>query len=205
MGAVQSYIYPNDEPQRMDISELPSISIRRIQQENRFTILAPVPELHILEEHFENQVEKLKAYISMYFLYDGYDHKNSVILKDLEKKLVNQKKELKQLYEKKDMLRNNLDESKDDLIKEKKKNKLYVINIFILLIISIVLFVLIIIKLRPYSELDSNSSNNSSNNISTSFLNKKSNNMLNKLINNSKSNALNKKLLNSVENLVKKN
>ena len=181
------------------------ISIRRIQQENRFTILAPVPELHILEEHFENQVEKLKAYISMYFLYDGYDHKNSVILKDLEKKLVNQKKELKQLYEKKDMLRNNLDESKDDLIKEKKKNKLYVINIFILLIISIVLFVLIIIKLRPYSELDSNSSNNSSNNISTSFLNKKSNNMLNKLINNSKSNALNKKLLNSVENLVKKN
>lgn len=205
MGAVQSYIYPNDEPQRMDISELPSISIRRIQQENRFTILAPVPELHILEEHFENQVEKLKAYISMYFLYDGYDHKNSVILKDLEKKLINQKKELKKLYEKKDMLRNNLEESKDDLIKEKKKNKLYVINIFILLIISIVLFILIIIKLRPYSELDSNSSNNSSNNISTSFLNKKSNNMLNKFINNSKSNALNKKLLNSVENLVKKN
>lgn len=184
MGAVQSYIYPNDEPQRMKISEVPLISIRRVQQENRFTILAPVPELHVLEEHFENQVEKLKAYISMYFLYDGYDHKNSVILKDLEKKLINQKKELKKLYEKKDMLRNNLDESKDTLVKEKKKNKLYVINIFILLIISIVLFVLIIIKLRPYSELDSNNisnniSTNISNNSSNSFLNKKSNNMLN--------------------------
>ena len=192
MGAVQSYIYPNDEPQRMDISELPPIPVRRVRGVNRITIFTPVPELHVVQEHFESQVEKLKAYISMYFLYDGYDQKNSVILKDLEKKLINQKKELKELYEKKDMLRNNLDDSKEDVIKEKKKNKIYIINIFILLIISIVLFINIIIKLRPY--YDGNNINNiSKNNIS---------NALNNLV---KSNNLNKNLLNSLENLVKKN
>ena len=92
----------------------------------------------------------------MYFLYDGYDHKNSVILKDLEKKFINQKKELKGLYEKKDQLRSNLDYSKDDLIKENKKNKFYTINIFVLVVISIVLFVANVIHLRPYVIINSN-------------------------------------------------
>ena len=90
----------------------------------------------------------------MYFLYDGYDHKNSVILKDLEKKFINQKKELKGLYEKKDQLRSNLDYSKDDLIKE-NKNKFYTINIFVLVVISIVLFVANVIHLRPYVIINS--------------------------------------------------
>ena len=92
----------------------------------------------------------------MYFLYDGYDHKNSVILKDLEKKFLNQKKEIKGLYEKKDKLRSNLDYSNEDLIKENKKNRFYTINIFILVIISIVLFVVNLINLRPYIIINSN-------------------------------------------------
>ena len=87
----------------------------------------------------------------MYFLYDGYDNKNTIILKDLEKKFVNQKQDLKLLYEKRDKLRSNLDYSKEDLLNQKKKNKLYLANIFILVFISIVLFVAIIIKLRGYS------------------------------------------------------
>ena len=92
----------------------------------------------------------------MYFLYDGYDHKNSVILKDLEKKFINQKKELKGLYEKKDQLRSNLDYSNEDLIKENKKNKFYTINIFVLVVISIALFVANVIHLRPYIVINSN-------------------------------------------------
>lgn len=151
MGAVQSVIYPNDEPQRLDVSELPSISISKRGTGEEITIFTTVPEVNVLEEHFKSQLENLKAYINMYFLYDGYDHKNSIILKDLEKKFVNQKRDLKLLYEKRDQLRSNLDYSEEDLLKQKKKNKLYLANIFILVLISIVLFVAIVIKLRGYS------------------------------------------------------
>lgn len=156
MGAVQSVIYPNDEPQRLDISQLPAISIKKKSNGENIIIATSVPEVNVLEEHFDAQLENLKAYISMYFLYDGYDHKNSVILKDLEKKFINQKKELKGLYEKKDQLRSNLDYSNEDLIKENKKNKFYTINIFILVVISIALFVANVIHLRPYVIINSN-------------------------------------------------
>mgnify|MGYP001393708377 CR=1 FL=1 len=156
MGAVQSVIYPNDEPQRLDISQLPAISIKKKSNGENIIIATSVPEVNVLEEHFDAQLENLKAYISMYFLYDGYDHKNTVILKDLEKKFINQKKELKGLYEKKDQLRSNLDYSNEDLIKENKKNKFYTINIFILVVISIALFVANVIHLRPYVIINSN-------------------------------------------------
>jgi hypothetical protein len=156
MGAVQSVIYPNDEPQRLDISQLPAISVKKKSNGENIVIATSVPEVNALEEHFNAQLENLKAYISMYFLYDGYDHKNSVILKDLEKKFINQKKELKGLYEKKDQLRSNLDYSNEDLIKENKKNKFYTINIFVLVVISIVLFVANVIHLRPYVIINSN-------------------------------------------------
>lgn len=156
MGAVQSVIYPNDEPQRLDVSQLPAISVKKKSSGEDIVIATTVPEVNVLEEHFDTQLENLKAYISMYFLYDGYDHKNSVILKDLEKKFINQKKELKGLYEKKDQLRSNLDYSNEDLIKENKKNKFYTINIFVLVVISIALFVANVIHLRPYIVINSN-------------------------------------------------
>ena len=155
MGAVQSVIYPNDEPQRLDLSQLPSISIKKRTSGETIVIASSVPEINVLEEHFLYQIENLKAYINMYFLYDGYDHKNSIILKDLEKKFLNQKEELKSLYEKKDNLRSNIDYSNEDLVNQKKKNKIYSANIFILVVISIVLFVFIVINLRPYVVINS--------------------------------------------------
>jgi len=156
MGAVQSVIYPNDEPQRLDLSQLPAISVKKKSSGQNIIIATSVPEVNALEEHFESQLENLRAYINMYFLYDGYDHKNSVILKDLEKKFLNQKKEIKGLYEKKDQLRSNLDYSNEDLIKENKKNRFYTINIFVLVVISIVLFAANVIHLRPYVIINSN-------------------------------------------------
>ena len=155
MGAVQSVIYPNDEPQRLDLSQLPAISVKKKTEGQNIIIATTVPEVNALEEHFDAQLENMRAYISMYFLYDGYDHKNSVILKDLEKKFVNQKDELKGLYEKKDKLRSNIDYSNDDLIKEQKKNRFYIINIFVLVVISIALFVANVIHLRPYILINS--------------------------------------------------
>jgi hypothetical protein len=156
MGAVQSVIYPNDEPQRLDLSQLPAISIKKKTNGESIVIATSIPEVNALEEHFDSQLENLRAYISMYFLYDGYDNKNAVILKDLEKKFLNQKKELKGLYEKKDQLRNNIDYSNEDLIKENKKNRFYTINIFVLVVISIALFVANVIHLRPYVIINSN-------------------------------------------------
>ena len=156
MGAIQSVNYPNDEPQRLNIDNLPQISMKKQGSGNNITVVTTVPEVHVLEEHFNAQIENLKAYINMYFLYDGYDHKNAIILKDLEKKFLNQKKELKLLYERKDKLRNNIDYSTENLLKEEKTNKLYIANIFILVVISIVLFVCIVINLRPYVVINSN-------------------------------------------------
>ena len=37
----------------------------------------------------------LDSYLNLYQLFDGYDSKNSIVIKDLEKKLINQKNELK--------------------------------------------------------------------------------------------------------------
>lgn len=151
MGAVQSVIYPNDESQRLDISNIPEISTKKKKDEGGTEFLvAEVPEINVIEEHFNTQLDKLKAYINMYFLYDGYDNKNSVILKDLEKKFTNQKKELKLLFEKKDKLRSDLDYSKENLDSKKKKNKLIIANIFVLVVISLVLLILIIKNLRSY-------------------------------------------------------
>ena len=151
MGAVQSVIYPNDESQRLDISNIPEISTKKKKDEggNEF-LVAEVPEINVIEEHFNTQLDKLKAYINMYFLYDGYDNKNSVILKDLEKKFTNQKKELKLLFEKRDKLRSDLDYSKENLDSKKKKNKLIIANILVLVVISLVLLILIIKNLRSY-------------------------------------------------------
>ena len=149
MGAIQSVNYPNDEPQRLELSKLPAISVKKKTNGGEFNVVTNVPEVHVLEEHFNAQIENLKAYINMYFLYDGYDHKNSIILKDLEKKFLNQKKELKLLYEKKDTLRGNIDYSKEEFIKDENKNKIYIINILILVVISIGLFVGILINIKP--------------------------------------------------------
>tara|TARA_B100000035_G_C20724882_1_gene432891 strand:+ start:113 stop:589 length:477 start_codon:yes stop_codon:yes gene_type:complete len=156
MGAVQSVIYPNDEQQRLLTDLIPEISTKKRTKGTVEYIVGGVPEMHVIEEHFDYQLDKLKAYINMYFLYDGYDNKNSVILKDLEKKFVNQKKELKLLFEKKDKLRSDIDYSKGHFENEKKKNKIMLINIFILVVISIVFFVFIVKNLRAYVIINSN-------------------------------------------------
>lgn len=101
-------------------------------------------QVDYLDNYFDIQIDKLKQYMNMFFLYDGYDSKNFIILKDLEKKLLNQKKDIKLLYEKKDNLRSTIDYSKEEIIEDKNKNTIYIINIIILVLICIILFVIII-------------------------------------------------------------
>ena len=65
----------------------------------------------------------LDSYLNLYQLFDGYDSKNSVVIKDLEKKLINQKDELKLLYETKDKLHSNLEYSKSRFENHQGKKK----------------------------------------------------------------------------------
>ena len=104
--------------------------------------------IEFLDTYFNRKIDKLKQYMNMYFLYDGYDSKNVIILKDLEKKLLNQKKDLKLLYEKKDNLRSNIDYSNDTTIKDNKQKNIYIVNIVILVLISIILFMIILVYIK---------------------------------------------------------
>ena len=159
MGAIQSSIgavkYPNDDPQSLNNNDLPNISTTTNGDGNvemsKTSYLVEDNEvmgINILEDHFNSQVEKLRAYLNMFFLYDGYDNKNAIILKDLKKNFLIQKKKLKLLYEKKDNLISNIDYSKEEFVKDENKNKIYIINILILVVISIGLFVGILINIK---------------------------------------------------------
>ena len=85
----------------------------------------------------ENLLKKLEANMKMYMIYDNYDTKNEVILKDLKKKAENQGSELKKLIEDRDKLKTVLDYDK---VKEEKFDK----SANIVKIINIVLFLTII-------------------------------------------------------------
>lgn len=85
----------------------------------------------------DNQVKILESNMKMYMIYDNYDSKNEVIIKDLKKKSQNQANELKQLIQDRDKLKSVLDYDKG---KMKRYDKIG--NIF--KIINLVLFLLII-------------------------------------------------------------
>tara|TARA_B100001057_G_scaffold475862_1_gene543122 strand:- start:1842 stop:2312 length:471 start_codon:yes stop_codon:yes gene_type:complete len=150
MGAIQSRNYPNDTPQKIDISTLPNI--RKIVDTTRNPIVMKVDkgDIRIVEKHFKNQVDSLKAYLNMYLLYDSYDNKNSVILDDLVKKSNNQQKEMKKLYEDKDKLRSNINEYKLESEEYEKKKKLLIVFIAIFSITIPIILIYIIKELQYY-------------------------------------------------------
>ena len=150
MGAIQSRNYPNDTPQKIDISTLPNI--RKIVDTTRNPIVMKVDkgDIRIVEKHLKNQVDSLKAYLNMYLLYDSYDNKNSVILDDLVKKSNNQQKEMKKLYEDKDKLRSNINEFKLESEEYEKKKKLLIVFIAIFSITIPIILIYIIKELQYY-------------------------------------------------------
>jgi len=150
MGAIQSINYPNDEPQKLNVSDLPVIRSNQINEGRNTNIIVDKGGIQIVEIHFKNQLENLKAYINMYFLYDGYDSKNKVILDDLEKKLKNQKDNLKELYEKNDKIKNGVVVFNEKINIELKKKRMNSIHILFLFSISIICIMFIIRNLRHY-------------------------------------------------------
>ena len=95
-----------------------------------------------------NNLEKIKASMDMYLLYDNYNLKNNVIIKDLEKKIRNQNGDVKTDDEKIYKLKFNINNLKENI--EKNKNiKLYLLIVIILALLLIIIFsVLLYLKFK---------------------------------------------------------
>ena len=146
MGAIQSVNYPGDYPQKLSPNSLPELTVVNVNtsldgRPNAMT-LVDRGDIKIVEKHFMNQLELLRSYLNLYLLFEGYDSKNSIVVKDLEKKLNTQRQELKLLYESRDKMRRNLDYSKSKYEKhiDKKKNLNILIVLFAITLPVILLF-----------------------------------------------------------------
>jgi hypothetical protein len=84
-------------------------------------------------------LEKIKASMDMYLLYDNYNLKNNVIIKDLKKKLQNQNAEVKTDDEQIDKLKFNINNLKEN-IETNKSIKLYLLIVIILALLLIIIF-----------------------------------------------------------------
>jgi hypothetical protein len=90
-------------------------------------------------EKLFNNLEKIKRSIDLIMLYDNYNLKNSVIIKDLSKKSNNQLAEIKKRTEYTDLINHELNVIKHKINKNNKIDKtlLIFIIIFVLLIIIV--------------------------------------------------------------------
>jgi hypothetical protein len=88
-------------------------------------------------ENIFNNLEKIKRSIDLIMLYDNYNLKNGVIIKDLSKKYNNQLAEIKKRTEYTDLINHDLNVIKNKINKNNKIDKT--------LLIFIILFVLLII------------------------------------------------------------
>ena len=159
MGAIQSINYPKDSPQKMSANSLPGITSQESISSDGSgveVILVNKSDIKVVEKHFKNQMDVLKSYLNMYLLFDGYDNKNTVVIKDLEKKLNNQKKELKELYESRDKLRSNIDYSHLKFNESQSKKKILTILIIIFCISLPIILIFIINELRHYTVINQN-------------------------------------------------
>lgn len=105
------------------------------------------------EAKAKNLLKSLDANMKMYMIYDNYDTKNEVILKDLKKKAENQETELKSLTEDRDKLKSVLDYDKTNKEKyDKSGNIIKIINILLFLTI-VGLIALIIYRIMTHPSL----------------------------------------------------
>lgn len=167
------------------------------------------------EARMGKQLDIMEANLKMYMLYDNYQIKNEVIIKDLKKKANNQDEELKVLIEKRDKLKVEYDEKVDEQYYTTLEEKNMKIANIVLFIILVALLVFMIYKIYTYKDPDSNNvdinnliglSNDNFSNLSLNELNKledvfdsKINEMESNLALNN-SNAGNKLTLNNVSN-----
>lgn len=162
MGAAQSVNYPGEQSSNAINNNLPIINLREtpmptfnysgsdIQMSNQLQ-RSLANKKDIVKSHFKALQEKLESTLKIHLLFDNYENKNSIIIKDLDKKLIIQQKELKDLKESNSKIRQLIEYDRENIDKN-SSNKKIVLSANILL--SITLLVLIILILKKKGLLD---------------------------------------------------
>lgn len=161
MGASQSVNYHNESSSTSAINNLPIISLRETpirtfnyntgsRSRNQINRLLDTKK-DIARSHFKALQEKLETSLKLHYMFDNYQNKNSIIIQDLDKKLINQEKELKNLKESNSKIRQVIEFDKENIDKN-LSNKKIVLSANILL--SITLSILIILILKKKGLLD---------------------------------------------------
>jgi len=93
-------------------------------------------------------LDKIKISLDMYLLYDNYNVKHKVMIKDLSKKLENQNKNIKDKSEEIDILNFKLKDIKINTNKNNNTKLLLIIGVIILIILIIIIGFLIYLKVN---------------------------------------------------------
>ena len=109
---------------------------------NMLKTLPPYYENFVSEEVLNKNIKKLDMLLRTYLLFDNYEDKNEVIIKDLQKKVKNQNKDIKNLdettYRQKEFLENKKKKINNILY----RNKIYnILSIILLIIIAVIIYV----------------------------------------------------------------
>jgi len=167
MGAAQSVNYPGEQSSNTIDNNLPIINLREtpmptfqfdsaITGPNALQLQrALATKKNIVKSHFNALRKKLETALKLHLLFDNYENKNSVIIIDLDKKLVNQQKELKELKESNHKIKQLIEFDKDNIDQTsstKKTIKYMTLGLSISLLVIIILILIkkgIINKFKP--------------------------------------------------------
>jgi hypothetical protein len=166
MGAAQSVNYPGEQSSNASDNNLPIINLRETPMPTfqRGSMAANTSlqlqralatKKNIVKSHFNALQKKLETALKLHLLFDNYENKNSVIIIDLDKKLVNQQKELKELKESNHKIKQLIEFDKDNIDQTsstKKTIKYMTLGLSISLLVIIILILIkkgIINKFKP--------------------------------------------------------
>ena len=162
MGAAQSVNYPEEQSSDAVINNLPIIDFRNnpmrtISGSETATSMSNglkkdlATKKIIVNSHFKQLQQKLDTALKLHLLFDNYETKNSVIITDLDKKLTKQQKELKDLKESNDKIRQLIDYDKGNIqVTTNQKKIVKTANI----ILSLSLLIVILLNLNKKGLLD---------------------------------------------------
>ena len=106
--------------------------------------------LDLYKKQYTDLANNLEASLKTYILFNNYENKNEVIIKDLNKKLINQDKEVKDLAEDKDKIKTLILFNKNKLNRSKTKQTVFLVLNIVLLIAIIIIVFINVKKLKPY-------------------------------------------------------
>lgn len=157
MGAAQSVNYPREDSSDAVINNLPIINRRKTpmptfdysgsasQMSNQLQ-RSLAAKKSIVKSHFKQLQQKLDTALKLHLLFDNYETKNGVIITDLDKKLTKQQKELKDLKESNDKIRQLIDYDRENIDKNSSNKKIVKIANIILSISLLIVILLILNK-----------------------------------------------------------